>query len=115
MENLDIDGFGYVYILSNPSVSGLKVGYTNNSVNERIVQLSSVTGVPTAFIPEEHNRFGINIGEFEDYKKGVMDKGLNRYYSSRSHVRANEHEITLISITKDRAQIIVSAKKMMSN
>jgi hypothetical protein len=69
-------------------------------------------GLINQAFPEEYNRFGINKWEFEDYKKGAMDKGLNRYYSSGSHVKAKKHEIILISITKDRGQIVVSAKQI---
>lgn len=83
---------------------------TKNAIN-RTYRTYEWNGLINQAFPEEHYRFGINKGEFEDYKKGAMDKGFNRYYSSRSHVKANEHEIILISITKDRAQIIVSAKK----
>lgn len=40
---------GYVYVLSNSSMSGLvKIGYTERSVEERISELNS-TGVPTPF------------------------------------------------------------------
>ena len=39
----------YVYILSNPSLPSLhKIGYTANSIEERMEQLYS-TGVPTKF------------------------------------------------------------------
>ena len=41
---------GYVYILSNPSMPGLvKIGCTDRSLDERISELSSSTGIPTPF------------------------------------------------------------------
>jgi len=43
-------GKGFIYILSNDSMPGLlKVGLTENSVRQRIRELSSNTGVPTEF------------------------------------------------------------------
>jgi hypothetical protein len=43
-------GKGFIYILSNESMPGLlKVGLTENSVRQRIRELSSNTGVPTEF------------------------------------------------------------------
>jgi hypothetical protein len=43
-------GKGFIYILSNESMPGLlKVGLTENSIRQRIRELSSNTGVPTEF------------------------------------------------------------------
>jgi hypothetical protein len=43
-------GKGFIYILSNESMPGLlKVGLTENSVRQRIRELSGSTGVPTEF------------------------------------------------------------------
>jgi T5orf172 domain len=43
-------GKGFIYILSNNSMPGLlKVGLTENSIRQRIRELSSNTGVPTEF------------------------------------------------------------------
>ena len=42
---------GYVYILTNPSMPGLvKVGRTTRTPEERAAELSSTTGIPTAFL-----------------------------------------------------------------
>ena len=44
---------GYVYVLSNASMQGLlKIGYTCSSVEKRARELSSVSGVPSAFVVE---------------------------------------------------------------
>jgi len=41
---------GYIYVLSNPSMKDLlKIGLSMRSVQERIAELSSATGVPTPF------------------------------------------------------------------
>ena len=41
---------GYIYVLSNSSISGLfKIGFTNRDVKERVQELSASTGVPTPF------------------------------------------------------------------
>lgn len=44
---------GFLYILSNPSMPNIyKIGYTERSVKERVMELSSNTGVPTPFAIE---------------------------------------------------------------
>lgn len=44
---------GYVYVLSNPSISsGLKVVFTTRNVEGRAKELSSSTGVPQPFVIE---------------------------------------------------------------
>jgi hypothetical protein len=41
---------GYIYILSNPKMNGLlKIGFSTRPVQERVVELSSATGVPAPF------------------------------------------------------------------
>jgi len=54
MKNSNNDGFdssaGFVYVLSNPSMPNiLKIGSTERSVKERVLELSATTGVPTPF------------------------------------------------------------------
>ena len=44
---------GFVYVLSNPSMSGLlKIGYTQRQVEERVNELSNSTSVPESFVIE---------------------------------------------------------------
>ena len=51
--------FGYVYILTNPSMPGLvKVGKTTTTPNQRMSELHS-TGVPTPFELE----FSISVND----------------------------------------------------
>jgi len=46
---------GYIYILSNSAMSGLlKIGLTTRSVSDRVYELNSATGVPTAFTIETY-------------------------------------------------------------
>lgn len=46
-------GAGYIYILSNSAMPGLiKIGLTYRRVEERLLELSGVTGVPTPFVIE---------------------------------------------------------------
>ncbi len=41
---------GYIYLLSNPKMSGLlKIGFSTRPVEERVAELSSATGVPAPF------------------------------------------------------------------
>lgn len=42
---------GYIYALSHPDMAGLlKIGFTSNTVEGRVRDLSSHTGVPSPFI-----------------------------------------------------------------
>jgi len=44
---------GYIYVLSNPTITGLlKVGFTCGSVDKRRRELSGATGVPSEFVIE---------------------------------------------------------------
>jgi hypothetical protein len=57
---------GYIYVLSNPKMPGLlKIGFSVRPLQERIIELSSATGVPApfeleaAFVsadPQDHER-----------------------------------------------------------
>jgi ribosomal protein S27E len=57
---------GYMYVLSNPTMPGLlKIGFTLRSVEDRVAELNSGTGVPAPFVveaifpssqPEEHEK-----------------------------------------------------------
>ena len=48
--NRDGDHNSWVYVLSNPATPGiLKIGYTNNTPEERAIQLSNATGVPLPY------------------------------------------------------------------
>jgi Zn finger protein HypA/HybF involved in hydrogenase expression len=50
---------GYLYILSNTEMPGLlKIGLTTRSVPDRVAELNSATGVPTAFTVEAYFESG---------------------------------------------------------
>jgi len=43
--------FGFIYLLSNPSMPGLyKIGCTERAPHQRVYELSSATAVPTPFV-----------------------------------------------------------------
>jgi hypothetical protein len=47
--------FGYVYVLSNPGIPNLlKIGQTSGSIQRRVDQLGSATGVPNPFVIEAY-------------------------------------------------------------
>lgn len=71
--------FGYVYILTNPSMPGLvKVGKTTTTPNQRMSELHS-TGVPTPFVLE----FSISVNDCHSAER-LAHKALHQ-----CRVRAN--------------------------
>lgn len=69
-------GYGYIYILSNPSMQGIyKIGLTRNSVDQRINELTS-TGVPTRFSPER-------IFEIEERFLASVEQAIHRELRSK--------------------------------
>lgn len=52
------DNSGYIYVMINPSLEGMvKIGKTTRDPNDRVKELSSVTGVPTPFILVYYKQF----------------------------------------------------------
>lgn len=87
--------FGYIYILTNPSMQGLvKVGKTTNTPNQRMSELHS-TGVPTPFELE----FSISVDDCHKAER-LAHKTLNYY-----RVSANR-EFFRISVKKAIEQIL---------
>lgn len=70
---LKFENPGYVYILSNESLKGLKIGYTQNSPYDRSADLFT-TGVPSPFVVE-HFFFVENAPLCEE----LVHTRLNRY------------------------------------
>jgi hypothetical protein len=66
-------------------------------------------GLINQAFPGEYNRIGLGISQFEDYNKGAFDKGLHRYYHTRSYRKAKVHETILISIIQDGETVVLSA------
>lgn len=68
-------GYGFIYILSNPSMPGLlKVGLTTNSVHQRVTELNT-TGVPTRFKSER-------IFEIEERYLRQVEKSVHDSFKS---------------------------------
>ena len=66
--------FGYVYILSNPSIKGVKIGLTERHVIERVKELNRATGVPTPF----------KIEYYTDTKDCyALERAMHKYYSDK--------------------------------
>lgn len=66
---------GYIYVLSNESMPGVyKIGCTTKTVEERIKQLSSPTGVPIAF-KEEFSLFVYDVNGCEK----ILHQKLGQY------------------------------------
>ena len=40
---------GYVYVLTNPSIRGVKIGRTDREPADRAAELSGASGIPTPF------------------------------------------------------------------
>jgi hypothetical protein len=69
-------GAGYIYILTNPSMPDLiKIGLTYRRVEERLLELSGATGVPTRFAVEYY----CLTSDVEEVEREIH----NRYSSAR--------------------------------
>lgn len=65
---------GYVYILSNPSIKGIKIGLTERKVEERIKELNRATGVPTAF------KIEYQVATPDCYR---LERAMHKHYSKK--------------------------------
>ena len=66
---------GYIYLLSNPAMPRLvKIGYCRKSVEERVKELNSATGVPKPFLIEA---YFISESPEEDEKK--VHREISKY------------------------------------
>jgi hypothetical protein len=73
-------GAGYIYILSNPSMPNLvKIGFTYRRVEERLLELSGATGVPTPFTIEYY----CLTADVEDVEKLVHSRFSSNRRPSR--------------------------------
>jgi TPR repeat protein len=81
---------GFVYILLNPSMPGLlKIGMTTRDTEERVLELSSSTGVPTPFILAYKRHFA-NCKLAEEKMHLLLDE--YRVSSSREFFKLEPHE-----------------------
>ena len=75
---------GSVYVLSNPSLHGqLKVGFTLNSVGERLGKLNSSTSIPTKFVIEYY----VELKDSETYK---IEQAAHSELERRGHHHGKE-------------------------
>lgn len=71
---------GRVYVLSNPSIQGLvKIGFTMNTVEGRVKELSSATGIPTDFEIE----YQVECRDPENIEKLVHSFLQNKRHNER--------------------------------
>ena len=90
---------GYLYILSNPSMPDLlKIGFTTRSVDERIAELNSSTGVPENFVLEAY--FGSNTPENDER---LLHRRLNNYRTNKSR---EFFQIPILDAIKEVANIL---------
>jgi tetratricopeptide (TPR) repeat protein len=100
---------GYIYVLINPSMEGLiKIGKTTRNPNERIKELSNVTGVPTPFILAFDAYFN-NCSEAEQYIHALLEQRGYRVAANREFFNVPLNEV--IRMVLD-AEIKLSKKTM---
>lgn len=93
--------FGYVYILSNPSIRGIKIGLTERHVVERIKELNRATGVPTPF----------KIEYYTDTKDCyALERAMHKYYSDKRI--NNKREFFKLSIWRAKRRLRKEKRKI---
>lgn len=84
---------GYVYVLINPSMEGLvKVGKTNKEPNERSLELSKATGVPTPFVVAYYSFFE-NCSEVETYVHTSLERKGYKVSANKEFFNAPLNEV----------------------
>jgi hypothetical protein len=93
--------FGYVYILSNPSIRGIKIGLTERHVIERIKELNRATGVPTPFKIEYYT-------DTQDCY--ALERAMHKYYSEKRI--NNKREFFKLSIWRAKRRLKKEKRKI---
>jgi len=84
---------GYIYVLINPSMNGLtKVGKTSRNPEDRVRELSKVTGIPTPFILA-FDVYLDNCSQAEEYVHMVLEQRGYRVASNREFFDAPLNEV----------------------
>lgn len=84
---------GYVYVLANSAMPGLvKVGRTSRSANDRAVELSGVTGLPSPFIVVYEEEFNDCIAA-EKFIHAHLSKCGHRISGNREFFNAPVNEV----------------------
>jgi hypothetical protein len=113
-------GFGYIYILSNPSMPGVfKIGLTTNSVKRRIQELNT-TGIPKSFRAEKifqireihlrnveqlaHKKLkNKDLHHGKEFFEGLLTDCVQAVEDAIYEI-TNEHQVDLIGEAKERAE-----------
>ena len=84
---------GYIYVLINPAMPGLaKVGKTRRRPEDRGLELSSATGVPSPFIVAYQHPVA-DIDAAERWVHGELERTGHRHSASREFFSAPLHVV----------------------
>jgi hypothetical protein len=106
---------GYVYILSNPSIPHLlKIGYTTNTLKQRIQELSSSTGVAEPFMLECYCE---SIDPVDDERIIHQKLYTYRYSPNREFfkISVSQASETLESVCKTKACFSLPSKNITTS
>ena len=85
-----MSNYGFVYILSNPSMKDIyKIGYTNGSPIGRAIELSRPTGVPTLFDLVCYGEM-LNPKDFEKHLHSKYDNNRSNKFREFFNFSINE-------------------------
>jgi hypothetical protein len=96
--------FGYVYVMSNPSMPGLyKIGFTTRPIDERLQEANQPnTWIPTPFLLE-FAKFVVNPQQKEMTVHKILTK--ERINPNREFFRADIEQVKLLFDLMDTTQI----------
>lgn len=107
---LNSENAGYIYLMMNPSMSGIvKIGLTRRSPEERLDELSRATGVPTPFILVYKEQFNDCV-RAEKLIHSILEERGERVSSNREFFKTETSEaIKVIQQVKNNDGEIVSS------
>lgn len=107
---LNSENAGYIYLMMNPSMSGIvKIGLTRRSPEERLDELSRATGVPTPFILVYKEQFNDCV-RAEKLIHSILEERGERVSSNREFFKTETSEaIKVIQQVKNNDSEIVSS------
>ena len=104
---------GWVYLLMNPSMSGLiKIGKTTRDPDDRVQELSGVTGVPTPFVLV-YKAFFANCHDAESYIHTLLETQEYRLSSNREFFTA-PIDVGINAIMKAKEYFDVACEKTVN-
>jgi len=103
---------GTIYVLANPAIPGLvKVGKTTRSVDARIKELSSATGVPSEFMLIYEQTF-LDVDNAESQIHVILESRGYRHASNREFFNAKPSDvIKIINTIKGKADDLIKTIK----